>query len=82
MYNRYPQQQRKKNTQVREASLYEALGSGQLDQYADRRVPLPDSMSKPRDIEEAVRSLGKVLLGAFDAKWGLDGSMPPMRGRW
>lgn len=76
MYQRY-QPQQKAN---REQALFESLARGELDYLADRQVPLPWETQTEK--EEAVRSLSKILLGAMDARFGLDGSMPPMRGRW
>ena len=73
-------QQQRHNT--REQELFEALRNGELAHLADRRSPLPDALTSQADKEMAVKSLSKILLGAFDARYGLDGSTPPMRGRW
>lgn len=76
MYQRYQPPRRPK---AKEQALYESLARGELDSLADRRAPLPDTMSTQGNIEETVKSLSKVLLGYYDARWGLDGSM---RGGW
>ena len=77
-----PLNYRQQRQNTREQELYEALRNGQLDYLVDRRVPLPDGLATQSDKEMAVKSLSKILLGAFDARYGLDGSTPPMRRRW
>jgi hypothetical protein len=44
----------------------------------DRSRPLPDWMMQ--NLERCVKEYEKVLLGLFDARYGLDGSTP--MGRW
>lgn len=75
MYRYQPPQR----PEAKEQALYESLARGELNSLADRHMPLPDNMSTRGNIGETVRGLSKVLLGYYDARWGLDGSM---RGRW
>lgn len=46
----------------------------------DRSRPLPDWMMQ--NLEGCLNEYKKVLLGIFDAVYGLDGSMPQMRRWW
>jgi hypothetical protein len=75
MYSRYQQ------PNTKEKELYESLRNGELNQLTDHRCPLPAGLSTQGQIEETVRSLSKILLGCYDAAWGLDGGMPQGR-RW
>ena len=75
----YQQPQRRPNV-VQEAVRETLNDPMMLESLLDRSRPLPEWMSQ--NLEKCVKEYEKVLLGLFDACYGLDGGMPQMRRRW
>lgn len=71
--------QRRRN--VLQEQIQQTLSDRMLaESLLDRSRPLPDWMMQ--NIEGCLNEYKKVLLGAFDAYYGLDGGMPQVRRRW
>lgn len=69
--------QRRRN--VLQEQVRETLSNPMVaESLLDRSRPLPDWMMQ--NLERCVKEYEKVLLGLFDARYGLDGSTP--MGRW